>query len=120
MDLVALPPVDLAAVIPGMADVALEMVRRSLQAFIAGSASAAQQVLEMDDTVDQMNREIFLAMDRMMRESPEYSRQALDALLIGRNLERVADHATNIAEDVIFWQRGADVRHHGFGDGGIS
>ena len=112
MDLVALPPADLAVDIPRMAEVALDMVHMALQAFIAGSATTAQQVLERDDTVDQMNREIFLAMDRVMRESPENSRQALDVLLIARNLERVADHATNIAEDVIFWTRGADVRHH--------
>jgi phosphate transport system protein len=47
-----------------------------------------------------------------MNASPEITRQALDALLVARNLERVADHATNIAEDVIFWVRGADVRHN--------
>jgi len=49
---------------------------------------------------------------RKMNESPEVTQQALDALLVARNLERVADHATNIAEDVIFWVLGADVRHH--------
>jgi phosphate transport system protein len=47
-----------------------------------------------------------------MREQPQHTPQALDALVIARSLERVADHATNIAEDVIFWVRGADVRHH--------
>jgi phosphate transport system protein len=47
-----------------------------------------------------------------MNERPEVTRQALDALLVARNLERVADHATNISEDVIFWVRGADVRHN--------
>jgi phosphate transport system protein len=47
-----------------------------------------------------------------MNERPEVTRQALDSLLVARNLERVADHATNIAEDVIFWVRGADVRHN--------
>jgi phosphate transport system protein len=49
---------------------------------------------------------------KAMNERPEVTRQALDALLVARNLERVADHATNIAEDVIFWVRGADVRHN--------
>ncbi|MEY2414370.1 MAG: phosphate transport system protein, partial [Acidobacteriaceae bacterium] len=47
-----------------------------------------------------------------MNDHPDKTRQALDALLVARNLERVADHATNIAEDVIFWVRGADVRHN--------
>jgi phosphate transport system protein len=49
---------------------------------------------------------------KKMNDSPEVTQQALDALLVARNLERVADHATNIAEDVIFWVSGADVRHH--------
>jgi phosphate transport system protein len=47
-----------------------------------------------------------------MKKSPELAEQAMDAIIIARNLERVGDHATNIAEDVIFWVRGADVRHH--------
>ena len=112
MDLAALPPAELPADIPRIADQSLEMIRLAIQAFISGSAESAQRVLEMDDAVDQMNREIFLAMDKTMRETPNVTRQALDALLISRNFERMADHATNIAEDVIFWQRGADVRHH--------
>jgi phosphate transport system protein len=48
----------------------------------------------------------------LIKEQPHYTPQALHALMIARNLERVGDHATNIAEDVIFWVRGADVRHH--------
>jgi len=55
--------------------------------------------------------EAFIILVKAMNENPEVTRQALDALLVARNLERVADHATNIAEDVIFWVRGADVRH---------
>ena len=111
MDLIALPAVELAADIPQMALVSAQMIRQALEAFVAGDADAAQRVLEMDDTVDRMNQEIFLAMDKAMRDSPALTRQALDTIIIARNLERVADHATNIAEDVIFWTRGADVRH---------
>ena len=51
-------------------------------------------------------------MQTLMQKAPEMTPQALNTLLISRNLERVGDHATNIAEDVIFWVRGADVRHH--------
>jgi phosphate transport system protein len=51
----------------------------------------------------------------LIKQSPEFAVQAIDAIIIARNLERVGDHATNIAEDVIFWVRGADVRHHFFG-----
>jgi phosphate transport system protein len=59
-----------------------------------------------------MNHSIHDAMVEHIRRVPDALPQALDVLLIARNLERVADHATNIAEDVIFWTRGADVRHH--------
>jgi phosphate transport system protein len=88
------------------------MVRRALEAFIAGNAELAEAVLKMDDIVDRMDDDIYIALVDKMHQSPEITRQALDAILISRNLERVADHATNIAEDVIFWVRGADVRHN--------
>jgi len=107
-----LPEVDLPADIPRMAGLARDMVRRSLQSFIDARPEAAEEVLKMDDLVDNMNREIHVAMVNHMKHVPEALQQALDALLISRNLERVADHATNIAEDVIFWIKGADVRHH--------
>jgi phosphate transport system protein len=68
-------------------------------------------VLEADDEIDRMNHEAFAELSRCMQTKPDSAVQALDALSIARNLERVADHATNIAEDVIFWVRGADVRH---------
>ncbi|HET8668090.1 MAG TPA: phosphate signaling complex protein PhoU [Terriglobales bacterium] len=111
MDLIALPKVELAADIPQMASISAQMIREALETFVAGDADAAQRILEMDDTVDRMNQEVFLSMDKAMRDSPASIRQALDTVIIARNLERVADHATNIAEDVIFWIRGADVRH---------
>src|SRR6185369_6473470 len=82
------------------------------ESFIEGKAELAQAVLEMDNVVDRMKNDAFITLVKAMNERPELTRQALDALLIARNLERVADHATNIAEDVIFWVRGADVRHN--------
>jgi len=107
-----LPETDLPADIPRMAGLARDMVRRALQAFIDARPEAAEEVLKMDDLVDNMNREIHASMIAHMKRVPDALQQALDALLISRNLERVADHATNIAEDVIFWIKGADVRHH--------
>jgi len=107
-----LPDVDLPADIPRMAGLARDMVRRSLQSFIDARPEAAEEVLKMDDLVDDMNREIHASMIAHMQRVPDAMQQALDTLLISRNLERVADHATNIAEDVIFWIKGADVRHH--------
>jgi phosphate transport system protein len=107
-----LPEVELPADIPRMAGVAKDMVRRALQSFIDARPESAEEILKMDDLVDDMNREIHAAMIAHMKRVPDALQQALDALLISRNLERVADHATNIAEDVIFWIKGADVRHH--------
>ena len=98
--------------IPRMASLAINMVHEALQAFVTADAELARSVLERDDLVDNLNREIFEAADLAMVKSMETHRDALDTLLVARNLERVADHATNIAEDVIFWVRGADVRHH--------
>jgi phosphate transport system protein len=87
-------------------------VRKSLQAFIEGDAELARTVLTMDDAVDTMNRGAYKALTKVMEEQSHIAPQALNALMISRSLERVADHATNIAEDVIFWVQGADVRHH--------
>ena len=66
----------------------------------------------MDDNVDRLNESAYFALSSLMKSQPELTPQALNAMMIARSLERVADHATNIAEDVIFWVRGADVRHH--------
>ncbi len=101
-------PVD----IPRMAELAAEMVRKSLQAFIEGDAELARSILTMDDAVDAMNRAAYKALTKVMEEQSHLAPQALNALMISRALERVADHATNIAEDVIFWVQGDDVRHH--------
>jgi phosphate transport system protein len=112
MDMMELPAVELPVDIPRMATAVSAMVRRSLESFVEGKAELAQAVLEMDNVVDRMRDEAFIVLVKKMNTSPDATRQALDALLIARNLERVADHATNIAEDVIFWVRGDDVRHN--------
>jgi phosphate transport system protein len=112
MDMAELPAVELPVDIPRMAAAVGAMVRRALESFIEAKAELAQAVLEMDNVVDRMRDEAFITLVKTMNEQPEKTRQALDALLVARNLERVADHATNIAEDVIFWVRGADVRHN--------
>jgi phosphate transport system protein len=111
MDMVELPPAELPVDVPRLASAASAMVQRALESFIEGKAELAQAVLEMDNVVDRMRDEAFISLVKTMNQNPAVTRQALDALLIARNLERVADHATNIAEDVIFWVRGADVRH---------
>ena len=112
MDMIKRPGADLPVDIPRMASTAAGMVRRALESFIEGKAELAEAILKMDDIVDDMNDEIYIVLVKKMHENPAVVDQALDLLLIARNLERIADHATNIAEDVIFWVRGADVRHH--------
>lgn len=101
-------PVD----IQKMGSLATAMVRKSIQAFIEADAEMAESVLTMDDNVDKLNSTAHTTTLALMKEKPEFAAQALHVLMIARSLERVADHATNVAEDVIFWVRGADVRHH--------
>jgi phosphate transport system protein len=112
IDTVKLPETELPIDIQRMAMAASSMVRRALESFIAADSEMAEAVLRMDDIVDRMNREMYQTLVNFMHERSDTVQQALDALLIGRALERIGDHATNIAEDVIFWVRGADVRHH--------
>jgi phosphate transport system protein len=112
MGLIELPPAELAADIPRMAIVASEMLRQSLETFLSGDVDRAQQILERDNEVDEMNHAIFTAMNQAMEASPQLIRPALYTISIARNLERIADLATNIAEDAIFWVRGADARRH--------
>ncbi len=101
-------PVDL----PRMGSLATAMIRKSIQSFIEADADMAESVLSMDDNVDKLNSSAHQTLLALMKDKPGLAPQALNALMISRALERVADHATNIAEDVIFWVRGADVRHH--------
>jgi phosphate transport system protein len=87
------------------------MIRTAIQALLEGDAALAESVIAMDEPVDDMNRAIQTELVAVMEQHPEVAVQSLNAIIVSRNLERAADHATNIAEDVIFWVRGADVRH---------
>ena len=104
-------PVDLPVDIAGMGAFASRMIRTALQSLLDGDALLAESVREMDDEIDRMNRVAITDLTKVIQDRPEAADQALAAILISRNLERIADHATNIATDVIFWVRGADVRH---------
>jgi phosphate transport system protein len=113
LDLVSEPEMRLPVDIPRMAESVTAMVQRALESFLDGKAEVAEAVLQMDNVVDRMKDEAFVVLVQKMINEPQTTRAALNVLLIARNLERIADHATNIAEDVIFWVRGADVRHGG-------
>jgi len=111
LDLLKSSPVDVPVDIGRMAGTVSTMVRRALESFLSAHADVAEAVLEMDNIVDRMKDDAFITLVQKMKDDPADTQHYLDVLLISRNLERVADHATNIAEDVIFWVRGADVRH---------
>ncbi len=110
-DLISMPAAALPADIEGMRNCARRMIRMALQALLEGDTRVAAAVIEMDDEIDRLNRLAHEDLARVIQEQPEISQQALHAIIISRNLERIADHAANIASDVIFWVQGADVRH---------
>jgi phosphate transport system protein len=87
------------------------MIRTALQALLDGDARLADSVREMDDEIDRMNRRAQNDLLKLIEEKPQYTQQAMSGILVAKSLERIADHASNIATDVIFWIRGADVRH---------
>jgi phosphate transport system protein len=110
-ELLNYPAAELPVDIGSMGEHASRMVRSAVQALIDADAPLAEAVVIMDDEIDRMNRTAREALMRVMEQQSGVSLQALNAIIIARNLERIADHATNIARDVIFWIRGADVRH---------
>ena len=100
-------PVDLTA----MGEYAARMIRTAIQALLEGDARLADTVREMDDEIDRMNRRAHADLLKLIQDQPKVTQQAMTGLFVARSLERISDHACNIANDVIFWIRGADVRH---------
>ncbi len=98
--------------IPHMAKLTESMVRKSLDAFVRKDAEMARGVLTSDDAVDDLRDTIYQELIRTMQNDPQTTPQCVDLMFVARNLERIADHATNIAEDVLFLVEGVDVRHH--------
>jgi phosphate transport system protein len=99
------------ALIPDMAILVRNMVRKALNAFMLQDEKLAREVLSEDDHVDEAKNHLFLQVVEVMKSNATAIETSLDLILISRNLERMADHATNIAEDVIFVATGDDVRH---------
>lgn len=110
------PPIKPLVDIPRMADLSRAMTREALDAFVRTDMKLAQEVLRRDDEVDGLKNQIFRELMTYMLSDPKKIEQALSLILVARNLERVGDHATNIAEDVIFIGTGKDVRHGGSGE----
>lgn len=98
--------------IPRMAELTQRMLGDSLKAFVTGNSKLAKNVCERDDEVDNLNDQIFRELLTYMLQDPRNIQQAVDLILVGRNLERIADHATNICEDVIYMVDGRVIKHH--------
>ena len=107
------PPVKPLIDIPRMGDIAQSMLRESLDAFVRSDIALAEAVLAEDDLVDALKSQIFRELLTYMLQDPATIEPALDLILISRHLERIGDHATNVAEDVIFILSARDVRHQG-------
>ena len=106
------PPVKKLIDIPQMGDIAQEMLHDALDAFVRRDTKLAQQVLNEDDRLDGLKTQIFRELLDYMLKDPATVEPALDLILVSRHLERIGDHATNVAEDVIFMVSALDVRHH--------
>lgn len=98
--------------IPHMAKLVESMVRKSLDSFVRKDAELARSVLTSDDAVDDLRDTIYQELISTMQNDPSSTPQCVNLMFVARNLERIADHATNIAEDVLFLVEGVDVRHH--------
>lgn len=94
-----------------MSTIAQKMVKDALDCFVTRNAELAQKVLMTDDELDQRKQLVFTQMVAAMKKDSTAIEPAMDLILIARNLERMGDHATNIAEDVIFVSTGKDIRH---------
>ena len=97
---------------PRMASLVEDMLHSSLDAFVKRDADLAEKVLPADDEVDSIRDNIYSELLEVMQSNPSVVPSAIHLMFVARNLERIADHTTNIAEDVIFLVRGIDIRHH--------
>jgi len=106
------PPVKKLNDIPKMADIAQAMLRDALDSYVRRDMALARQVLHQDDALDALKTQIFRELLSFMLKDPSTIEAALDLILVSRHLERIGDHATNVAEDVIFMVSARDVRHN--------
>lgn len=98
--------------IPRMAEVAKRMLKDALDSYVKRDVALAKEVVERDSEEDRLKSEAFNELLQLMQSDSSTINRALSLILVSRNLERIADHATNIAEDVIFMVLGKDIRHH--------
>jgi len=105
------PPLKPYIDLPRLSELTQKMVRESLDAFVQRNVQLALDICSRDDQVDGLYKQLFRELLTYMIADPKTVNRALHLLLIARNLERIADHATNVAEDVIYYVEGRDIRH---------
>ena len=106
------PPVKQLIDIPRMGDIAQSMLHDALDSYVNRDTTLARAVLKCDDELDALKTQVFRELLTFMLQDPVTIEPALDLILVSRHLERIGDHATNVAEDVIFMVSAQDVRHH--------
>jgi phosphate transport system protein len=112
-DLAQEPPVKIVLDLPRMAALALDMLKNALDAFVNRDSAAARAIIPRDKEVDALNKQVHNALAQHMVENPDTIARCLHLMVVSKSLERIADHATNVAEDVVFLYDGQDIRHTG-------
>ena len=102
--------------LPNIVVLSTQMVRGAMDAFVNMDVGSARRIMALDATVDQLNRDIIVELQNTMQKSPELVAAALHCFSAVRHVERIADHATNIAEDVVYLVEGDIVRHRHLGE----
>lgn len=114
-DLSQEPPLQIAVDLPRMAQLALHMLKSALDSFVHRDSAAGRAVIPLDKEVDQLNKEISRALAHHMAEHPDAIGRSLNWMIAAKSLERIADHATNIAEEAVYLCDAEDIRHVGKG-----
>jgi phosphate transport system protein len=112
-DLAEEPPLKIVLDLPRMAALALEMLKDALDAFVNRDSAAARAIIPRDKEVDAINKQIHAALAQRMVEDTSTIGRCLHLMVVSKSLERIADHATNVAEDVVFLAEAQDIRHTG-------
>ena len=111
------PRIELYADLPRMNNIALEMLRDALDCFVQEDEQKALAVIRRDSEVDNLNRLVYRRLTSYMLEKPDTIARSLELMFISKSVERIADHATNIAEEMVFLAGGQDIRHSAIGKG---